>query len=289
MKIYTTSYYGHTPETLAALVQEHQAVLIDTRLERKSRRPGFAGASLHRVLPYDYWWVPNFGNINYKKRGAIELKDAQAGIEQVKIILETCNYRHSAIILLCACRWPMGCHRTVVGRLLSEATGLGTDGPSAIEELPEPPTMLALTLKQPWAWLVVEGYKGVENRSRRFKQIKDGSRLLIHAGLTFDRDGYVWVEDNFPEIEMPEPKAFQRGGIVGSATMVGQVSECGSAWFIGPNGLVLRDQKPMTFVPWRGQLYPFPVPVAVLPPGTKLMKLVDAPTGLGIRDRPSSP
>ncbi|MFD9721065.1 hypothetical protein [Streptomyces sp. NPDC059076] len=40
-----------------------------------------------------------------------------------------------------------------------------------------------LTIKQPWAFSIAEGFKTVENRSRRTNY---RSRLLIHAGQAFD-------------------------------------------------------------------------------------------------------
>lgn len=46
----------------------------------------------------------------------------------------------------------------------------------------------ALTVQQPWAWLIVKGYKPIENRTWRtdFR-----GRLVIHAGKTFDTAGYL--------------------------------------------------------------------------------------------------
>jgi len=41
--------------------------------------------------------------------------------------------------------------------------------------------MRALSLRQPWAWLVVNGYKEIENRSRRTNH---RGALLIHASST---------------------------------------------------------------------------------------------------------
>src|SRR5215472_1457845 len=46
--------------------------------------------------------------------------------------------------------------------------------------------MKALSVRQPWAWLIVNGYKPVENRNwlTKFR-----GRLLIHAGQRFDPKG----------------------------------------------------------------------------------------------------
>ncbi|MGE7135989.1 hypothetical protein [Staphylococcus warneri] len=42
-----------------------------------------------------------------------------------------------------------------------------------------------LTIKQPWAFAIAEGFKTIENRSRRTNY---RGPLLIHAGLTVDRN-----------------------------------------------------------------------------------------------------
>jgi hypothetical protein len=44
----------------------------------------------------------------------------------------------------------------------------------------------ALAVRQPWAWLIVNGFKDIENRSRR---IHHRGPLLIHASLS--RDNYA--------------------------------------------------------------------------------------------------
>jgi len=43
----------------------------------------------------------------------------------------------------------------------------------------------ALSIRQPWAWLIVNGWKDIENRewSTRFR-----GRLLIHAGKQIESD-----------------------------------------------------------------------------------------------------
>jgi hypothetical protein len=71
--------------------------------------------------------------------------------------------------------------------------------------------MKALSIRQPWAWLIVHGHKDIENRTwtTTFR-----GRFLVHAGRTFDPEGYRWVRREL-SIEMPEPAAFDRGGIVG--------------------------------------------------------------------------
>jgi hypothetical protein len=53
--------------------------------------------------------------------------------------------------------------------------------------------MKALSIKQPWAWLIVHGYKDIENRT--FDSPRCG-RIYVHAGKTTDDDGMVWLLGN---------------------------------------------------------------------------------------------
>ncbi|MGR3870953.1 hypothetical protein ACUXZZ_20465 [Streptomyces graminifolii] len=48
----------------------------------------------------------------------------------------------------------------------------------------EPATTRGLTIQQPWAFAIAEGFKTVENRTRRTNY---RGQLLIHAGLRHDR------------------------------------------------------------------------------------------------------
>ena len=118
--------------------------------------------------------------------------------------------------------------------------------------------MKALSIQQPWAWLIVNGYKdGVENRNWPTNVRGD---VLIHAGKKVDTEGYEWVRETFPEIPLPPLASLERGGIVGMARLVACVSEMISRWFFGPFGFVFKDPKPLPFRPLRGQLGFFDVP-----------------------------
>jgi hypothetical protein len=142
--------------------------------------------------------------------------------------------------------------------------------------------MKALSIRQPWAWLIVHGYKPVESRTWR-----TGYRglLLIHAAQAFDHEGYLWVRSHtdvgeaMPFINEFKTSGQHRGGIVGQATLYdctahpdiplpgwdgirgrhGRLSDP-RTWFFGPYGLWLRDAAPMPFKPFRGQLGLFNVP-----------------------------
>lgn len=75
---------------------------------------------------------------------------------------------------------------------------------------------IALSVRQPWAWLIVHRHKGIENRSW---PTKFRGPFLVHASKTVDLDGYEWVRSRFPEIALPHRNGFDVGGYVGVATL----------------------------------------------------------------------
>jgi hypothetical protein len=105
---------------------------------------------------------------------------------------------------------------------------------------------MALSIRQPWAWLIVNGYKDIENRSwpTPFR-----GRVLIHAGKKHDGKPDDW---DWPHIS--RPAAFDYGGIVGVAEIHGCVSHSASPWFFGDFGFLIRNAKPLPFTPYRGRL-----------------------------------
>lgn len=111
--------------------------------------------------------------------------------------------------------------------------------------------MKALSIRQPWVWLIARGFKPVENRTWNTKV--RGS-ILIHASKSFDKQGYAWVRDNFPEIDLPLPAQFERGGIAGIADLYAVATASTSPWFFGPFGFCLRNARPLPFAPMLGRL-----------------------------------
>jgi ASCH domain len=110
--------------------------------------------------------------------------------------------------------------------------------------------MLTLSIQQPWAWAICHLGKDVENRSW---PTKFRGQFLVHAGKRVDRDGYDYLYDQW-RVEAPDEKIIGCGGIVGVAEIIDCVSVSSSPWFFGPYGFVLREQRPLAFVPLRGQL-----------------------------------
>jgi hypothetical protein len=121
--------------------------------------------------------------------------------------------------------------------------------------------MKALSIRQPYAWLIVNGHKDIENRdwATNFH-----GRVLIHAGLTYPKRDYRDDAEAYGERFGSYPERdTMLGGIVGVATITGCVTASDSEWFFGPYGFTLTDAKPLPFVPCKGKLGFFNVDAAV--------------------------
>lgn len=122
--------------------------------------------------------------------------------------------------------------------------------------------MLALSIRQPWAWHILHSGKDVENRDW---STKVRGRVLIHAAKACTR--WEWENGQDPlwrqggnTFALPPLEDLPRGGIVGSVEIVDCVVCCGSPWFVGRFGFVLRDPKSLPFTPMNGRLGFFNVP-----------------------------
>ncbi len=115
----------------------------------------------------------------------------------------------------------------------------------------------ALSIRQPWAWLILNAGKDIENRTW---QTHFRGRFLIHASKGCTRKEYrEAIEDwvylfDIPDERVPSFESLNFGGIVGVATIADCVAKSESEWFSGPFGFVLRDVQPLQFVPCTGAL-----------------------------------
>lgn len=98
-------------------------------------------------------------------------------------------------------------------------------------------TEYALTVKQPWLWLILHGPKFIENRSWPPPAKLIGSRIWLHAGKSIDQDGINFIRSQ--RIELPEN--FETGAVLGSATLADVVTGYNDPWFFGPYGWVLKN------------------------------------------------
>jgi hypothetical protein len=114
--------------------------------------------------------------------------------------------------------------------------------------------LMALSIRQPWASLIAEGVKDVENRtwptSRR-------GPFLIHAAKK-------WSENEYAHL-YGEPSDYVFGAIIGIVDLVGCVTSHESEWFEGPHGLILEN--PRVFenpIPYEGALGFFSVDIEAI-------------------------
>jgi hypothetical protein len=125
---------------------------------------------------------------------------------------------------------------------------------------------LAISVRQPWAWLILHAGKDIENRSWP-TQVR--GRVLVHAakGLTMEEWIGAWefarqavqvhgmsAQELVGKVKGLNYDNIERGGIVGSVEIVNCVSLSVSPWFEGPWGFVLRNPQPVPFWPCRGAL-----------------------------------
>jgi hypothetical protein len=123
--------------------------------------------------------------------------------------------------------------------------------------------ILALSVRQPWAWAIIHAGKDMENRSwqaiKNLGQDVKGPRA-IHASQGMTREEYEQAADFMRTLRVyvPPPADLLRGGIIGSVDVIGTVRESTSPWFFGPRALVLRDPRACEFIPAIGHLGYFP-------------------------------
>ncbi len=112
--------------------------------------------------------------------------------------------------------------------------------------------MKALSIRQPWAWLIVHGYKDVENRtwSTKFR-----GRVQVHAGKIPDPGWFpqLALEVEAGGIALPDQPSL--GALVGEVDIIDCVSQWDSPWFIGPYGFLLANPLAYSLpIPYRGRL-----------------------------------
>ena len=103
--------------------------------------------------------------------------------------------------------------------------------------------MRILSLRQPWAWVVVHMGKDIENR--RWDTSVRGD-FLIHASKGMTKDEYYGCLDFCQSVvgssaiaRFPALKALPRGGIVGAARLVDVIPPCPECQ-CGETGIVFK-------------------------------------------------
>jgi hypothetical protein len=115
--------------------------------------------------------------------------------------------------------------------------------------MPDP--LMTLSIRQPWAWLICNRGKNVENRSWMTDY---RGPLLIHAGLALDHFACDILRAKGHVI----PYELKAGGIVGHVRLMGCVGpaiSCNSMWAEeGQCHWLLEDRAPIEFIPCKGRL-----------------------------------
>ncbi len=121
-----------------------------------------------------------------------------------------------------------------------------------------------LSVRQPWAGLIVSGLKTIENRTWRPPERIWGKRIGIHASLKYDWDDFAneivsYLVDKVHELTQI------KGAIIGSVIVNSHVIESDSVWFTGPFGWILSDPKFLKEpIPCKGNLSLWKIPEGLL-------------------------
>lgn len=119
----------------------------------------------------------------------------------------------------------------------------------------------AISIRQPWAWAIINAGKDIENRDWITPY---RGPVAIHAakGMTLGEfDGFIRTIHHVslsrpfpPGSTVPHSASLEKGGIVGVADIVDCVESSESPWFFGRYGFVLRNVRPVDFIPVKGAL-----------------------------------
>lgn len=119
---------------------------------------------------------------------------------------------------------------------------------------------IAISIRQPWAWLIIHGGKDIENRSW---PTKIRGRVYIHASKSVSKmewdNAWKYVRQIAPDIYNKascdiKSGTIERGGIIGSIDIIDCVEHSESPWFMGQYGFVLENPATLPFKPLKGKL-----------------------------------
>ena len=110
--------------------------------------------------------------------------------------------------------------------------------------------MVALSVRQPWAWALVTGRKPLENRS--WMTLYRG-RVWIHAAKTApDPNAIAWIRSHFPFSVPNAYPLYPLGALVGYVTLTDCLVSSDNVWYVPGNyawmvsdAVALRAPVPM--------------------------------------------
>ena len=116
MKIYTLGYSGWSVEAIKTFLESVNGVAVDVRMVPRSRVAAFNGTAFSRLLGERYYWLSDFGNVNYKSNGPIQIVNFDQGAGRLGILRDA----GKAVVLLCGCADINVCHRKILAERLAE-------------------------------------------------------------------------------------------------------------------------------------------------------------------------
>jgi len=104
----------------------------------------------------------------------------------------------------------------------------------------------ALSIRQPWAWLIAAGCKDIENRGWR---TRFRGRIYVHAGRRFDHRSLAsrplrrpgLLDEQAMSVVSHLARSWRMSAIIGEVDIVDCVDHSDSPWFTGPHGFVLAN------------------------------------------------
>lgn len=118
--IYMVGYADETAETqVERFMRLPRALLVDIRFSPRSRwYPLWNRTALERRYGHQYLWEPRLGNVHYQHKDlGIQLDE---GHEDAVCELAVLLVEGVSLILLCACKNPRTCHRSLVAKLIQD-------------------------------------------------------------------------------------------------------------------------------------------------------------------------
>lgn len=124
--------------------------------------------------------------------------------------------------------------------------------------------MKALSIRQPWAWLIIHRYKDIENRGWYTGY---RGRVYVHAPKQIDETGWDFIRERLDSDVFYFLKSHKNeiatGCLVGEVDIIDCVKESDSPWFVGKWGFVLKyPERYLHPTPCRGRLGLFEVPLS---------------------------
>lgn len=123
-----------------------------------------------------------------------------------------------------------------------------------------------ISIRQPWVWAIVHAGKDIENRdwTTRYRgpvcihaskgmgkaEYQDSARFITGTLRLPPDDGWLTKWHGL----CAAPYMLERGGIIGVADIVDCVDTSDSPWFFGRYGFVLKNARPVDFIPVKGSL-----------------------------------